>query len=267
MTKELSGKVAIVTGGGRGLGLGIAGTLADRGAIVAITGRNKADLDAAASDFVANSKLVTAHQGDVSSSAAVDTIVRSVMERHGRIDILVNNAGIADEAAFLDIEEENWRRVIDVNLTGVFLMSQRVARQMRSQGGGAIVNIGSIEAHGADGPFASYVAAKFGLRGMTMSAAIELAEHGIRVNSVSPGWVHTQMAVETLRPAMLKHMLEDFRRVPMQRMVTVDEVAAAVAFLASPGASGITGTDLLVDGGTLADIHIHRTLPTDEENK
>lgn len=265
MSKPLDGKIAIVTGGGRGLGLGIARTLVEQGATVAITGRNAADLDKAVADL-ASLGTVTAHPGDVSSSSAVDACIASVLARHGRIDILINNAGIADEASFLDIEEDNWRRVIDVNLTGCFLMMQRVGRVMRDQGqGGAMVGIGSIEAHGADGPFASYVAAKFGLRGITMSAAIELAEFGIRVNSVSPGWVHTEMAAAAVRPAMLRHMLEDFRRVPMKRMVTVDEVAGAVAFLASPAASGITGTDLLVDGGTLADIHIHRTLPSDEE--
>lgn len=268
MSRELAGKVAIVTGGGRGLGLGIAARLAEQGAVLALNGRNGADLEAAAAQIVANGGEASIHPGDVASTEAVEAVVMSVHEKHGRIDILINNAGIADEAPFLDIEEANWRRVIDINLTAVFLMSQRVARRMRAQGsGGAIVNIGSIEAHGADGPFASYVAAKFGVRGITMSAAIELAEHGIRVNSVSPGWVHTRMAEETLRPAMLQHMLHDFRRVPLKRMVTIDEVAAAVAFLAGPGASGITGTDLLVDGGTLADIHIHRTLPNDEDNQ
>jgi len=265
MMRDLEGKVAIVTGAGRGLGLGIANMLADRGAVVALNGRTFGDLEAAAQAIAERGGVASCHQGDVTSSEAVQSVVDTVVARHGRIDILINNAGIADEAAFVDIEETNWRRVIDVNLTGVFLMTQRVARQMQKQGsGGAIVNIGSIESHAADGPFASYVAAKFGLRGMTMSAAIELAADGIRVNSVSPGWVHTRMVEEALRPAMLQHMLHDFGRVPMRRMVTVDEVASAVAYLASPGASGITGTDLLVDGGTLADIHIHRTLPTDE---
>lgn len=263
MTGELDGKVALVTGGGRGLGLGIAQMLASKGAAVALNGRNAAELDAAVRLISEAGGLASAHRGDVSSATDVETIVDSVCARHGRIDILINNAGIADEAAFLDIAEENWNKVIGINLTGVFLMTQRVARRMVASGGGAIVNIGSIEAHGADGPFASYAAAKFGVRGLTMSSAIELAQHRIRVNSVSPGWVHTRMVEEALRPAMLHHMLHDFRRVPMGRMVKVEEVAAAVAFLAGPGASGITGTDLLVDAGTLADIHVHRTLPED----
>lgn len=268
MSADLANKIAVVTGGGRGLGLGIAHELASRGATVALTGRHIADLDKGVAEIVAAGGQASAHPGDVGSAADVDAAVASVVARHGRIDILVNNAGIADEAAFLDISEENWNRVIGINLTGVFLMSQRVARRMVADRiSGAIVNIGSIEAHGADGPFASYVATKFAIRGLTMSVAIELAGAGIRVNSVSPGWVHTQMAEDTLRPAMLHHMLHDFGRVPLRRMVTIKEVASAVAFLSGPGASGITGTDLLVDAGTLADIHVHRTLPDDGDAK
>ena len=268
MSDDMTGKVALVTGAGRGLGQGIAETLTKRGAAVALSGRNLGDLQATAVKIESLGGKASIHTGDVSSTGDVENVVSGVMRTHGRIDILVNNAGIADEAAFLDIDEAGWRRVIDVNLNGVFFMTQRVARRMRGQGsGGSIVNIGSIEAHAADGPFASYVAAKFGLRGMTMSAAIELAEYGIRVNSVSPGWVHTKMVEEALRPAMLQHMLKDFKRVPMKRMVTVDEVAGAVAFLASDSASGITGTDLVVDGGTLADIHVHRSRPNDEDSQ
>lgn len=266
MSKELSGKVAIVTGGGRGLGLGIARQLARQGAAVVVVGRSARPLEVAVAEISAESGVASFLTGDVSKPGDVDRIVDQTMERHGRIDILVNNAGIAEEAEFLDVEEESWDRVIGINLTAVFLMSQRVGRKMAKNGGGAIVNISSIEGHAADGPFASYVAAKFGVRGITMSGAVELAKHGIRVNSVSPGWVHTKMIEEALRPITLHHMIHDFQRVPMKRLVTVEEVAAAVIFLASPAASGITGTDLVVDCGTLADVHVVYSLPQQEES-
>jgi len=265
MSKELSGKVAIVTGGGRGLGLGIAKRFASQGAAAVVVGRSAGPLEAAVAEISGEGGTASFLTGDVSKSSDVDRIVDETIKRHRRIDILVNNAGIAEEAEFLDIEEDSWDRVVGINLTGVFLMSQRAGRKMAKNGGGVIVNISSIEGHAADGPFASYVAAKFGVRGITMTGAVELAKYGIRVNSVSPGWVHTKMIEEALRPVTLHHMIHDFQRVPMKRLVTVDEVAAAVVFLASPAASGITGTDLVVDCGTLADIHVVYSLPQEEE--
>jgi NAD(P)-dependent dehydrogenase (short-subunit alcohol dehydrogenase family) len=254
----LAGHIALVTGGGRGLGLSFAADLAANGAGVALMGRVKDTLDAACAALAVAGHTVTAHTGDVADAADVERVLDEVFAAHGHLNIVVNNAGIADEADFLEVTLEGWNRVLAVNLTGPFLLTQRASRRMAA--GGSIVNIASIDAHGADGPYSSYVAAKAGLIGLTKAAATELAPRGIRVNSVSPGWTLTQMAEEAITPEILQAMQTGFRRVPMGRMVTTEEVAAAVTFLASPLASAITGVDLLVDGGTLANLYILETL-------
>ena len=144
--------------------------------------------------------------------------------------------------------------------TALFRLSQLAARAMANQGKGVIVNIASIDAYGTDGTFASYSASKAALLALTRQAATELAPNGIRVNSVSPGWTMTAMAAGALTSDELAAMKTRFDRVPIQRMITPDEVASAVAYLASDAASAITGTDLVVDGGTLANLYIIETL-------
>jgi NAD(P)-dependent dehydrogenase (short-subunit alcohol dehydrogenase family) len=256
--ERLAGHTALVTGGGRGLGLSFAADLAANGASVALMGRAKDTLDSACAALTAAGHVVTAHAGDVADAGDVERVLDEVFAAHGRLNIVINNAGIADEAGFLDVTLEGWNRVLAVNLTGPFLLTQRAARRMTD--GGSIVNIASVDAHGADGPYSSYVATKAGLVGLTKAAATELAPRAIRVNSVSPGWTLTQMAEESTTPEVLEAMKTRFRRVPIGRMITTEEVAAAVTFLASPLASGITGVDLLVDGGTLANLYILETL-------
>lgn len=260
----LDGQVAIVTGGGRGLGLAIAERLIGEGAAVVIAGRN--------TEVLAKAEATLTHQGgqthavtaDVAEQGDVERLVDAALAWGGRIDVLVNNAGIADQAALVDIRLDDWERVIRTNLTAPFMLTQRVATEMSN--GGSVINLASIDAYAADGPFASYVAAKAGLIGLTKAAAVELASSGIRVNSVSPGWALTDMAVESTTPATLAHMKSDFARVPMRRLIDAAEVANAVCFLASPLASGITGTDLTVDGGTLANLFILETLPSEEQS-
>jgi NAD(P)-dependent dehydrogenase (short-subunit alcohol dehydrogenase family) len=258
----LDGRVALITGAARGLGAGIAHHFAKQGAAVALMGRSAAPLEEVSAAIRAETDTrPSVHLGDVGKAEDAARVVQEVIDRHLRIDLLVNNAGIVDQAAFLDITVEGWNSVIATNLSGVFLMTQSVARRMRDSGGGAVVNIASIDAYGTDGPQASYTAAKAGLIGLTKAAATELAPLGIRVNSVSPGWTRTKMVEEFVTATALEHMLKNFTRVPMRRMVEIDEVAAAVAFLASSAASGITGIDVPVDCGTLANLFVYETLP------
>lgn len=260
----LDGKVALVTGGGRGLGLAIAQRLVSDGARVAIIGRSEAHLEKAVARLTDEGGVARAFVADVSDQTDVDRLFDEVVEWSPKLDILINNAGIAEEDDYLDISRDSWERVIGINLSAPFFMSQKAARLMTA--GGAIVNIGSVDAYGADGPFASYVAAKAGLIGLTKVAAVQLASRGIRVNAVSPGWALTDMAAETTSPRMLAHMKSDFHRVPLGRLLKPEEVSASVAFLVSDAASGVTGVDLVVDGGTLANLYILETLPTEDES-
>ncbi|CAN5167825.1 3-oxoacyl-ACP reductase FabG [soil metagenome] len=256
--KQLEGKVAVVTGGGRGLGLAMSRGLGQAGAKVVISGRSKQTLDEAAAAMNAEGLDVLAVPADVADPAAIEAMFDATIAWAGRVDIAVNNAGVGHEAPIIDEKVEDWDHDLRVMLTAPFLVIQQAARRM--QPGGAVVNISSIDARAADGTFASYNAAKAGLISLTKSAAVELAPLGLRVNSVSPGYALTDMVAEELGPDMVAKMSHNFERVPMKRMVTVEEVANAVVFLAGPLASGITGTDLIVDGGTLANLYIQETL-------
>lgn len=255
---QLKDKVAVVTGGGRGLGLAMARGLGQVGARVAIAGRSAETLKVAAADLFAEGIDVLAVPADVADPSAIEAMFDAVIGWAGRVDVAVNNAGIGHEAPIADERLEDWDRDLRVMLTAPFLVTQQAARRMER--GGAVVNISSIDARAADGTYASYNAAKAGLLSFTKSAAVELAPLGLRVNSVSPGYALTDMVAEELGPEMVERMTRRFDRVPMKRMVTVEEVANAVVFLAGPLASGITGTDLIVDGGTLANLYIQETL-------
>ena len=250
---------ALVTGGSKGIGYGIAACLLQRGYTVTITGRNEPDLSRAEAEL---RKLgcVRAVAADSTSEEDVERIMVQY-DATNPLSLLVNNAGVADYKSMLKMDLDRWRSVIDVNLTGAFLTAQRASRRMRDTGGGAIVNIASIAARGMDGRQAAYGAAKAGLVNFTKAAAVELAPYRIRVNSVSPGWTSTAMVEDHLSEAALKHVREQFDRVPMRRLVEIDEVARAVAFLGSDDASAITGVDLPVDCGVLANLYISETLP------
>jgi len=266
MTAEsvLAGKVVLVTGGGTGLGQGIAARLAAEGAAVAIMGRTQKTLAQTAAQLAEAGHKCIVCVGSIAVPDSVEEAITEVERQLGPIDVLVNNASLAHYASFLGTDIVDWKRVLETNLTGAFLMTQRVARRMKSAGrGGSIVNIASIDAQGTDGHQVSYGVAKTGIIGLTRIAATELAKYGIRVNAVSPGWTRTDMITEHVTAKALDHLTNDFRRVPMRRLVEIDEVARAVAFLASSAASGITGVDLPVDCGTLSNLYIYETLPSD----
>ena len=260
IARRFEGKNAIVTGAGQGIGRAIAGRFADEGADVMLVGRRREPLDQAVEEIEASGGRAWAHPADVGDSAQVKAAVAEAMTRWGRIDVLVNNAGIAEEAPFLEIEEEGWDRVLGTNLRGAFLMAQAVAREQVATGGGSIIHIASIDASGGDGPYASYNASKAGLLGLNRTMALELGPHGIRVNCVSPGFTHTEMTEVAVPPELMDYLVNRFERVPMRRLVRPAEIAAACAFLASEDASAITGIDLTVDCGLTANWYILETL-------
>lgn len=257
---RFDGKTAIVTGGSRGIGRGIAERLAAEGAEVMITGRDAAALESAATEMGSGGRVIVPKAGDVAVDSDLDELVDAAIERWGRIDVLFNNAAFSDPEAFLELSRDKWDRVIACALTAPFALSQRVAHHMVAAGGGVIVNIASIAAHGADGSIA-YATAKTGLLALTKDIAAELAAAGVRCVAVSPGWVDTPMMEQHMPPELMASLRGGgFERVPLRRLITVDEVAATCAFVASDEASGMTGCEVLVDGGLVNSLYVAPTL-------
>lgn len=256
---RLEGRHALVTGAGSGLGRVIAERLAAEGARLTLVGRREEAVRDAAAALTATGATAVAVSADVRRPDDVARCVTSAEDALGPVDVLVNNAGIVVEARFLEIELESWDAILETNLRGPFLLSQAVARGMAGRGGGVILNNASIDRHGGERWHAPYNASKAGLVAMTRTMAVELAEHGIRVNAVSPGYAEVEMVDEWAGPELRHHLREAFDRVPLRRLVSAAEVAAAFAFLASDDASGITGHELVVDGGLTANLYIQET--------
>jgi NAD(P)-dependent dehydrogenase (short-subunit alcohol dehydrogenase family) len=259
--KRFTSRNVIITGGGTGIGQATAFRFASEGADVLITGRRLEPLEATVSKITEKGGKAWYFASDVTSSDRVQAAVDEAMKRWERIDVLINNAGVDHTAPFLEVVEENWDMVINTNLKGVFLWSQRVGREMAKTGGGVILINASIDALGGDGLVASYNSSKAGLLGLNRMMAIDLAKYNIRVAAVCPGWTYTPMLDNAVSPNNLKYLTGDFKRAPMRRMVKVEEVAAAFAFLASEDASAITGTYLVVDCGLTANWYVEETFP------
>lgn len=245
---RLKGKIAVVTGAGRGIGEAIARKFLQEGATVVICDALKARVEEAAGRLAAFG-TVQSFAVDVTNREDVQAMFDETVRIFGRIDILANNAGIARFEPFLEIEDKNWNDTLAVNLTGTFICSQIAARVMAKQKSGAIVNMASTNGILGEEALAHYNASKAGIVLLGKTMAIELAPYGIRVNSICPGSIQTDLALEGGQP--VEELEQYFAKIPLKRRGSTEEVANAFAFLASDEASFITGTELVVDGGQI----------------
>ena len=236
---RLQGKVTIVTGAGRGIGRAIAEAFVSEGAIVIATSQSQHN------DF---GNGIEFHQQDVSEEAGWKSLVESVLERHGRIDVLVNNAGVIAYESLEELSLEDWNRVIAVNQTGVFLGMREVTAPMLAQGSGSIINVSSIWGNAAVSGAHAYHATKGAVRNMSKNAAITFATQGIRVNSLHPGFIATPLT-DAQAPEVNEFVVS---RTPMGRAGRPEEIAHGAVFLASDESSFMTGSELVIDGGYLA---------------
>ena len=243
---DLGGKSALVTGGSRGIGRAIALRLAEQGADIAFSYRGNAEAAAAtAADIEAKGRRAVTIQGDVRDPESAEAVVKAALEAFGKVDILVNNAGITRDDLIMRMTEEAWRDVLETNLFGAFWMTKAVTRPMLKARAGRIVNITSVSGQAGQMGQANYSSAKAGLIGLTKASARELASRGITVNAVAPGFVLTELTQDL--PEALQ--AEITARTPLGRFGTTEEIANAVAFLASERAAFIAGTNIDVDGG------------------
>ncbi|WP_197338041.1 SDR family NAD(P)-dependent oxidoreductase [Ralstonia solanacearum] len=252
---SFSSKVAIVTGGGSGIGKAVAARLVKAGGSVVIGGRDEAKLKQAAADIDPTGTRVRHYASDIARPATATGLVNLATEAFGGVDILINNAGVFRPKAFLDVDESEYDWFLDTILKGKFFMAQAAARAMKQRGGGAIVQTGSLWALQAIGatPSAAYSAANAGVHALTRNLAIELAPSNIRINTVAPGVVETPVYNTFMTDAQVKATLPTFNAFhPLGRNGQPADVAEAILFLASPNASWITGTVLPVDGGVMA---------------
>ena len=243
---DLTGKAALVTGGSRGIGKAIGLRLARQGADVAFSYRGNADAAKATGDEIESiGTKALAIQGDVKDPESAEAVVKAALEAFGKVDVLVNNAGITRDDLIMRMTEEAWRDVLETNLFGAFWMTKAVTRPMLKARAGRIVNITSVSGQAGQMGQANYSSAKAGLIGLTKATARELASRGITCNAVAPGFVLTELT-QNLPEALQTELIA---RTPLGRFGTVEEIADAVAFLASDEARYITGQVLAVDGG------------------
>lgn len=249
---KLGGRLVLVTGASSGIGAEIARAAAARGAELILVARGREALESLAGELRAGGTEVTVRPADLADASEVDALGRELIDS-GRVpDVLVNNAGAGQVGASETLALEDWQRIIDLDLTAPFRCAQAAARPMLAAGRGVIVNISSLTGHIGLARRAAYTAAKHGLEGLTKTLGVEWARHGVRVMSVAPAYVDTELLAATSRAGGFT--LDDVaRRTPMGRLAEPREVARVVAFLASDEASFLTGSSVRVDGGWLAD--------------
>lgn len=244
---DLTGKVAIVTGGTKGLGYGMAKGLAKAGADIVVVSRTAADCERVAAEIAAMDRRAIGIPTDISRIDSIHKMVDLAAEVMGKIDILINNAGTAVTKLALKVTEEDWDYVVNLNLKGQFFLAQAVAKLMMEQKSGSIINIASVLGVIVDTNVLPYIVSKAGLIHMTKALALEWARYNIRVNAVSPGYVITQMnEKEFSDPKVLNHFLN---KTPQHRLGEVGDIVGAVVYLASGASEYTTGSNLLVDGG------------------
>ena len=248
--KALAGKVALVTGGSRGIGRAICIALAQRGAKVVINYASREDAARECATAIEAAGGQAALSGfDVANAAAVNDAVKAIGKDHGSLDILVNNAGVAINGMLMRFSDENWKKVLDINLNGAFHTLRAASMLLlKAKTAGRIINITSVVGESGNGGQIAYAASKAALIGLTLTTAKELASRGVTCNAISPGFIETDMTAEHLPEAARAKLME---QIPLARIGRSEEVADAVAFLAGPEASYITGQVLRVNGGML----------------
>lgn len=243
----LTGQVVLVTGASRGIGAAIATELGKQGATVVGTATSESGAASISSNLSAAGIKGEGMALDVNDAAQIEATLKAISEKYGDVSVLVNNAGITRDTLLMRMKDEDWDAVLSTNLTSVFRMSQAVLRPMMKARAGRIISISSVVGHMGNAGQTNYAAAKAGMTGFTKSLAAEVGSRGITVNCVAPGFIETDMTAELPEDIKAKMLA----RIPVGRLGSVNEIAATVAFLASPAAAYITGETIHVNGGML----------------
>ena len=242
---QFEGQVVLISGSSRGIGKALARLFAERGARVGINSRSREKAEEVVSEFNQEGLKAFSLPGDISDTKTVKKMVKGVRKEEGRVDVLINNAGLTRDNLIMRLKEEDWDRVLDVNLKGAFNLTGAVSRLMLKQKSGVIINISSVVALTGNPGQANYVASKAGLIGLTRATALELASRGIRVNAIAPGYIETEMTEELDE----KRQEELLKRIPLGYFGSARDVASLALFLASDEGKYITGQVISVDGG------------------
>jgi 2-dehydro-3-deoxy-D-gluconate 5-dehydrogenase len=247
---SLENRVALITGGNRGLGRSMALALAEAGADVVIVGRDEAKNNQVVSEINQLGRKAASFSTDLRNVTAIKTLIDEVVSQFGKLDILVNNAGVSHTQSALEVNEEDWDKVMDLNLKSLFFCCQAAGRVMKDQGFGKIINVASVAGAVGDVGIAAYTASKAAVINLTRSLALEWVRYGIRVNAVGPAYIETDLNRDELSIPKVRDKIVG--KTPMRRLGEPGEIAGAVVFLASDASSYMTGQTVYIDGGWLA---------------